>query len=75
MSARFGIDDVDGVVIGDITPIRGTLTYGGREQCQPVWGKSERAIKRTLVAEMEKLKKRYAGVCYDTHEKWMIHYA
>ena len=75
MSARFGIDDVNGCVIGEITPVRGSLTYGGREQCQAVFGKTERQVKDMLVAKMEELKKKYSGVCYDTGEKWEIHYA
>ena len=75
MSTRWGYDEVRGQVIGDITPIWGTLTYGGRPQGQPVSGRSEEEVKAVLVARMKELKEKYAGVCYDTGEKWEVHYA
>lgn len=70
---RFGIDDVRGEVIGEITPVQGRLIYGGREQCSPVWGKSDREVMAVLTARMEELKIKHAGVCYNTGEKWEIH--
>ena len=69
---RWGFDEPDAVVIGEVTPYSAQLFYGGRPQGQKISGQSEAEIRRTLLHRRENLLREYAGICYDTGETWEI---
>jgi hypothetical protein len=52
---RFGIDDVNGIVIGDIE-ITGKLFYDGRQQGNTLHGKDEVELRKLAVIEKERIK-------------------
>ncbi len=69
---RWGSDDVAGEVIGEVTPFSGDLFYGGRLQGQRVHGATTAEVETKLRERMDRLKREYAGVCYNTGEKWEL---
>jgi hypothetical protein len=52
---RFGIDDVNGIVIGDIE-ITGKLFYDGRQQGNTLHAKDEVELRKLAVIEKERIK-------------------
>ncbi len=67
---RWGLENVRGTVIGEVTPFSGELLYGGRPQGQKVDAATPGEVKETLKSRMQALKEKYQGICYDTGEQW-----